>query len=353
MTRIVLCIVWSTAAPQMIRAVGLIVFWTTSAAFWASLTVISGPPVTLMRAPVAPAMSTCRSGELIASRTASSARLSLSDSPMPMSATPPPFMIVLRSLKSRFTRPGARDDLGDPADRAREDGVGDLEGGLDRQARNELEEAVVRDRDDGVHDLAQPLEAPHRVLLADKPFGGERERADGDRERVPAPGVLRALSDHGGRAGTRPASEPERDEDHVGVPERLLELVLRLLRRLFADLGKRPAPRPRVSRRPRRIFRGEWIASRCWASVLAATISAPASPSSASRLMVLHPPPPQPMTLMFVLSEARTASSSASSFDGGGASGALFESPGRWARISWASGRITTVPLSVGAGASL
>jgi len=42
MTRIVLCIVGSTAAPQMIRAVGLIAFWTTSAAFCASLTVMSG-----------------------------------------------------------------------------------------------------------------------------------------------------------------------------------------------------------------------------------------------------------------------------------------------------------------------
>src|SRR5208283_155456 len=68
------------------------------------------------------------------------------------------------------------------------------------------------------------------------------ERADGDRERVPAPGVLRALSDDGGRASTRPASQPESDEDHVGVPERLLELVLCFLRRLFPNLRKRPGP---------------------------------------------------------------------------------------------------------------
>ncbi len=78
--------------------------------------------------------------------------------------------------------------------------------------------------------------------------------------------------------------------------------------------GSAPAPSPRVSRRPRRIFFGAWMASRCCASVLHATISAPPSPSSASRLIVLQPPPPHPTTLMLVLSEASTASSSASSF---------------------------------------
>src|SRR5580700_3936154 len=62
---------------------------------------------------------------------------------------------------------GAGDDLGDSADRAGEDRVGDLEGGLDREARDEFEEPVVRDGDDGVDRLAEPIEAPHRIIVAD------------------------------------------------------------------------------------------------------------------------------------------------------------------------------------------
>src|SRR5438128_2408002 len=96
----------STAAPQMIRAFGAIRPWTISATFSASETLMSFPPVTFTRAPVAALMSTSIRGELIASSIASSARLSRSDSPRPIIATPPPFMIVLMSLKSRFTRPG-------------------------------------------------------------------------------------------------------------------------------------------------------------------------------------------------------------------------------------------------------
>ena len=239
----VLCIVGSTAAPQMIRAFGLIAFWTTSDAFCASLTVISGPPVTLISAPVAPAISTCNSGELIASRTASSARFSLSDSPIPIRATPPPFMIVRRSLKSRLTSPGRV-----------------MISVIPRIARASTESATLnavwigsrgtssRSRSFGIVmtvsiDRAQPLEPPRSVLLADQPFGGERERADGDRERSRSARVLRALRDDRGGARPGAATEPERDEHHVGVRERLLELVL--------GLASPPARRPAAGR-PRR-----------------------------------------------------------------------------------------------------
>src|SRR5271170_219687 len=56
--------------------------------------------------------------------------------------------------------PGSRDDLGDPPDGAREDGVGDLERGLDRKAGYEFEQPVVRDRDDGVDGRAELFEPP-------------------------------------------------------------------------------------------------------------------------------------------------------------------------------------------------
>src|SRR5437016_2196689 len=96
----------STAAPQMMRAFRAIRPWTISATFSASATLMSFPPVTFTRAPVAPLISTSMRGELIASSIDSSARLSVSDSPSPIIATPPPFMIVLMSLKSKLTRPG-------------------------------------------------------------------------------------------------------------------------------------------------------------------------------------------------------------------------------------------------------
>src|SRR5438093_1245447 len=105
MTRSLCSRLGSTAAPQMIRAFGAIRPWTISATFSASATLMSFPPVTFTRAPVAALMSTSIRGELIASSIASSERLSRSDSPRPIIATPPPFMIVLMSLKSRFTRP--------------------------------------------------------------------------------------------------------------------------------------------------------------------------------------------------------------------------------------------------------
>src|SRR5436309_10494442 len=106
MTRSLCSRLGSTAAPQMMRAFAAMRPWTISDTFSASATLMSFPPVTLTRAPVAWLMSTSIRGELIASSIASSERLSRSDSPRPIIATPPPFMIVLMSLKSRFTRPG-------------------------------------------------------------------------------------------------------------------------------------------------------------------------------------------------------------------------------------------------------
>src|SRR5882762_2087631 len=98
----------STVAPQMIRAVGETFDCTTSATRSASEMVMSFPPVTLISTPCAVDTSTSRRGELMASSMASTARLSPTAwlSPRPIIATPPPFMIVFTSLKSRLTSPG-------------------------------------------------------------------------------------------------------------------------------------------------------------------------------------------------------------------------------------------------------
>ena len=106
MTRMVLSRAGSMAAPHIILALGLMREWTSSTTFWASVTVMSGPPVTFTRAPLASEMSTSRSGELMAMLMASVARSSSLASPRPIIATPPERMMVLMSLKSRLTRPG-------------------------------------------------------------------------------------------------------------------------------------------------------------------------------------------------------------------------------------------------------
>src|SRR2546426_3829252 len=99
-TRSVCSRVGSTVAPQMIRAVGETFCCTTSEHRSASLIVMSVPPVTFTRTPWAVEMSTSRSGELIASEIASRARPSPTAwlSPIPVIATPPPFLIVLTPM---------------------------------------------------------------------------------------------------------------------------------------------------------------------------------------------------------------------------------------------------------------
>ena len=60
--------------------------------------------------------------------------------------------------------------------------------------------------------------------------------------------------------------------------------------------GSPPAPMPRVSFRPIRIFFSAWTVLRCWLSVFMATVFAPLMPILTRRLTVLLPAPPQPMT---------------------------------------------------------
>ena len=296
---------------------------------------MSGPPVTLIRAPVAPAMSTWRSGELIASSTASSARFSLSDSPIPMRATPPPFMIVRRSLKSRLTSPGRV-----------------MISVIPRIARASTESATLnavwmgsrgtssRSRSFGivitVSTTSRRRSRPHPAFS----WRTRPSEANGSVQTAIVSGAAPPESfAHCATTGAEPVPVPPPRPSVMKTMSEFASAFLSSSSASFAACsptwGRAPAPSPRVSRRPRRILRGAWIVRRCWASVLQATISAPASPSSVRRLMVLQPPPPQPTTLIVVLSEASIASSSASSFVcGGGAGVPFFPSPGRWARIS-------------------
>ncbi len=122
-----------------------------------------------------------------------------------------------------------RDQLRESLDRAHEHLVRELERRLEGQPRHELEEPVVRNRDDGVRGVAQPVEAPLRSFQAEPALPAEGHRDDRDREGADVAAATRSGA----------ASEPTRDEDHVGAREDGAQLLLRLARCLLADLRKR------------------------------------------------------------------------------------------------------------------
>lgn len=92
-------------APEIILASGE----SCSPIFWITCLYSSSdksvPPMTFTRAPCAFLMSTSRSGLFRALSTASIARSLESDSPMPISETPPFAITALMSAKSRLTKP--------------------------------------------------------------------------------------------------------------------------------------------------------------------------------------------------------------------------------------------------------
>src|SRR5437867_3752282 len=96
----------SITAPKMMFASGSAAAWMISAASLTSNSARSGPPVIVNSTPRAPSMDCSRSGDWMAWRAASAARVSPVPCPMPISAEPALVMIVFTSAKSRLMRPG-------------------------------------------------------------------------------------------------------------------------------------------------------------------------------------------------------------------------------------------------------
>ena len=92
-------------APHIIFASSSSLDDTVSTTFLASSRVISGPPATLIKAPVAPEISTSNKGLFIAFSTDSTALFVVSLSPTPITATPPFDITVFISAKSKLTKP--------------------------------------------------------------------------------------------------------------------------------------------------------------------------------------------------------------------------------------------------------
>src|SRR5436309_4662778 len=310
MTRSLCSRLGSTAAPQMIRAFGAIRPWTISATFSASATLMSFPPVTFTRAPVAALMSTSIRGELIASSIASSARLSRSDSPRPIIATPPPFMIVLMSLKSRFTRPGFVMTSVIPLMPRISTSSATLNAAF-RARRGTSSRSLSFGITTTVSAKFRSFSRPYSAFSARMAPSARNGKVQIAIVRAPA------SFDSCARTGAPPVPVPPPRPQVMNTMSAPWTTDRSSSAASRADSsptwGSAPAPRPRVTRRPRRSLCGDRMMRRCWASVFAANNSAPTMPDSTRRSIVLQPPPPTPTILIFVRRLARIRSSSASS----------------------------------------
>ena len=142
-------------------------------------------------------------------------------------------MIVRTSAKSRLTRPGHGDQVGDPLHALAEDVVRHPERVDDRRLLlDDLEQAVVLDHDQRVDAVAEVLDPELGLLRALAALEDERLRDDADRERAELAGEL---GDDRRAAGAGAAALAGGDEDHVGALQRLLQLVAALLRGGLAD----------------------------------------------------------------------------------------------------------------------
>jgi hypothetical protein len=158
-----------------------------------------------------------------------------------MSAEPASFMIARTSAKVEVDESGHRDDVADPLDALPEDVVDDAEGVEDRGfLLDDVLEPIVRDRDQGVDLGFQLLGRTLRNELALVALEAERLGDHADRERTL---LLRELGHHRGTAGPGTATEPCRDEHHVGVGQRLGDLLGILFRGALANGRNHHRPR--------------------------------------------------------------------------------------------------------------
>src|SRR2546425_1922740 len=242
---------------------------------------------------------------------ASTARLSPTAwlSPSPIIATPPPFMIVLTSLKSRFTRPGfVMISVRPLIDRIRTSSANlnarfsDCLG----TRSSSLSFGIVIT----VSAASRSLSRPHSALSIrslPSPRNGKVTTA-----MVRAPISLASRATYPQLPVPVPPPRPHVTKT-MSAPWTMARSSSSASRAASSPIcGRAPAPRPFVIRRPRRTFFGDAMWSKCCASVLHAYNSAPTIPSLYTRPIVLHPPPPRPMILIFVRILLSISSSSAS-----------------------------------------
>ena len=178
---------------------------------------------------MAPSSDVSRSGDEIAARAASTARLSPRATPMPMSAEPASRMIVRTSAKSRLMRPGTVMRSVMPCTPWRR-----MSSTMRNASVTGVERSTTCSRRSfsmtiSVSTLSRSDWIPCSAWSARSfPSKRERPRHDADRERAELAPDLR---DDGCAARSGAAALAGRDEDHVRALERFLELVAALLGR--------------------------------------------------------------------------------------------------------------------------
>ena len=275
------------------------------------MSVIFVPPTTLISTPVASEISTSSNGEFNASSIASVARSSesSSDSPRPIRATPAPFMIVLISLKSRFTSPGLVIISVIPFIALIKSSSATLKARfIERfgQTFRSLSLGMTITVSADSLKRSRPQMA-FSILIRPSPSNGIVVTAI-----VSAPIVLASFATYGADPVPVPPPIPAVTNTMWASIRLLLSSSSASAAASSPTLGKAPAPSPLVHLRPKRILLGAFIAKRCCASVFAAYNSAPVIPSSTIRPIVLVPPPPHPTILIFVLSWSKNFDSSSS-----------------------------------------
>jgi len=219
-------------------------------------------------------------------------------------------MIVLMSLKSRFTQAGLRDDLGNAFNGPHEHVVRHLECRVQGKTRDQFQEFVIRDHHHRVREAAEFLQAVLGVSPLGSRFARNGNVADCNRE---GSSFLRELARGRSSPGPRAPAEAARDEHHVCAVDDVRSSSAASRADSSPTWGRATRPEASVTRRPRSSLWGDRMINRCWASVFAAYSSAPTMPDSTRRSIVLQPPPPIPTIFMFVRRLARIRSSSASS----------------------------------------
>ncbi len=289
-------------APQRMLASELILPDRNSTAASASWSVMSGPPMTFTSALSALETSTSSSGDWRASSTASTARFSendsLVDSPMPMTAVPPFVRTVLKSAKSRLTRPGLVTISVTPFKAFASSSSDTRNAEFSGRSGTRLKSLSFG--------ITITVSAVFLSLACDSVAFCQRilpstVKGNVTTATVTAPASLATSATTG--AAPEPVPPPRPHVTKTRSAPCKAEAISSTLS--FAEfsptLGSEPAPSPPVSSAPSRTFLSATEYRRSCASVFIVIVSEPSTPISDKRVIVLQPAPPTPTTLIEVL----------------------------------------------------
>src|SRR5262245_18915417 len=267
----------------------------------------SGPPVKLIRMPLAPSIDvSSSSGLATAFCAASSARCSPFPVPAPINAMPIPDMIVRTSAKSRLMSPGTRIKSEIPCTAWSNTWSATRNASSRGVPRSTTASrrwfGIVISVSTTCASSAMPVSACCARLRPSNTNGFVTTAT------VRMPRLLATCATTGADPVPVPPPSPAVTKT-MSAPSITFSIRSRSSSAAFRPIsGSEPAPSPAVSRAPSWILTGAGDDFRACRSVLATMNSTPVNLASIIRLIALEPPPPIPMTL--ILAASRSSSSS-------------------------------------------